>query len=171
MHVFRHRGFVAATVRDLEAATGLTSGSLYNTYGDKKGLFDAASGHYLRMVLARRIRDHAPEGSGIAGLRVLFLSLLKEPGGTTHGCLITNSAVEFADQCPEFVAQGFACLRAAFASRLAEAQGGVVLETDLTALLALYQGVLVLLRSGVDSKTLEPMIFDFFDKLEARNGA
>lgn len=165
MHVFRRQGYAASTVRDLEMATGLTSGSLYNTYGDKRGLFRAASDHYSRTVLMRRLQDHAPRGSGIEGLRRLFLSLLHEPDGGSSGCLITNSAVEFGDtEMPSFVTHGFDLLRRTFADRL----GGD--EPDALGLLALYQGVLVLVRAGCDTGALEKTITTHFDTLEARHG-
>lgn len=165
MHVFRRKGFAATSVRDLEAAAGITSGSLYNSYGDKRGLFRAASAHYNRTVLLRRIRHHAPEGSGIEGLRGLFLSLLREPDGGTAGCLITNTAIEFGDQhMPGFVTDGFSTLRDTFAERL----GGN--EAEALELLALYQGVLVLVRAGYDTAALQQMMTDRFNTLEERHG-
>lgn len=164
--VFRRQGYAASSVRDLEEATGLTSGSLYNTYGDKSGLFRAASEHYNRAVLQRRLQDHAPAGSGLGGLRRLFLSLLHEPGGGSSGCLITNSAVEFGGTgVPAFVTRGLDLLREAFADRLGAASG-----PEAVALLALYQGILVLVRAGYDREELERMITAHFDGLEARHG-
>ncbi len=165
MHVFRRQGYTASSVRDLEEAAGLTSGSLYNTYGDKRGLFRAASDHYNRTVLRHRLQDHAPKGSGIEGLRRLFLSLLHEPDGGSAGCLITNSAVEFGNmQMPPFVTDGFDLLRDTFVDRMDGA------ETEAVALLALYQGILVLVRAGYGTPELEEMITNHFDTLEARHG-
>ncbi len=40
--VFWRKGFEATSIRDLVEATGLNRGSLYNTFGDKAGLFEAA---------------------------------------------------------------------------------------------------------------------------------
>ena len=51
MHAFRRTGFAAASVKELEEATGLSAGSIYNRFGDKHGLFDAAFAHYLQAVL------------------------------------------------------------------------------------------------------------------------
>jgi len=164
MHAFRRKGFAATSVRDLEAATGLTSGSLYNSYGDKRGLFAAASAHYNRSVLARRMWEHAPAEAGLSGLRSLFLSLLQEPDGGASGCLITNSAIEFGDSgVPDFVPEGLGVLRETFAARLGNAAAAV-------ELLALYQGILVLVRAGYDRRDLEVMIDDVFDSLELRHG-
>ena len=58
---------------------------------------------------------------------------------------------------PEFVAQGLETLRAVFMDRL----GGD--DTDADALLAFYQGILVLVRSGHDKSALERMISRFFE--------
>ena len=33
MEVFRRKGYVAVSIRDLEEATGLKAGSIYNSYG------------------------------------------------------------------------------------------------------------------------------------------
>lgn len=160
MNVFRRKGFAACSVRDLEAASGLTSGSLYNAYDDKRGLFRAASDHYLRTIVAQRIHAYAPEGSGIEGLRRLFLSTLDEPAEETFGCLITNSAVEFGQlDTPDIVATGLEMLRAAFADRL----GGDEIGAD--ALLAFYQGILVLVRAGRDKSALKRTISRFFEIL------
>src|SRR5579863_8586335 len=94
MHAFRRSGYGGASIRDLEAATGLKAGSIYNSFGDKAGLFAAAFAHYNRTVLHGRIDRFAPPQRGLDGLRRLFLSLLQEPGGGRLGCLITNAAVE-----------------------------------------------------------------------------
>ena len=55
MHIFRKQGYQAASIRDLEEATGLKGGSIYHAFGDKAGLFDAAFEHYHRTVLEGRI--------------------------------------------------------------------------------------------------------------------
>lgn len=158
MNVFRRKGFAACSVRDLELASGLTSGSLYNAYDDKRGLFQAASDHYLNTVVRQRIRAFAPQRSGIEGLRALFLSTLNEPAEEAFGCLITNSAVEFGQVgAPDFVAQGLETLRAVFVDRL---DGD---DTGADALLAFYQGILVLVRAGHDKSALERMISRFFE--------
>src|SRR5260370_24243450 len=81
MHAFRRKGYEAASIRDLEEATGLKAGSIYNSFGDKAGLFDAAFAHYNRVVLGGRIARYAPAVAGLGRLRDLFLSLLLQPNG------------------------------------------------------------------------------------------
>src|SRR5258705_12579906 len=98
MRAFRRHGYGGASIRHLETATGLSAGSIYNSFGDKAGLFDAAFAHYNEAVLQSRIDSFAEPKRGLRGLRDLFLSLLREPDGGRLGCLITNSAIVFGAQ-------------------------------------------------------------------------
>jgi TetR/AcrR family transcriptional repressor of nem operon len=178
MHAFRREGYSRISIPQLEAETGLSSGSIYNSFGDKRGIFLAAFEHYLRAVLERRIAKFAKPGSGLAGVRRLFLTLLREPDGETFGCLITNSAIEFrADHevAESAVLKGFGILERLFADRLATAvsSGQLPKRFDPKAgairLLALYQGVLVLVRGGCDLKSVQRAINQEFDHLEGKS--
>jgi AcrR family transcriptional regulator len=172
MHAFRRHGYRAVSVRELEEATGASAGSLYNGFGDKKGLFDAAFSHYLEAVLRQRIARHAPAAEGLGGVRRLFQTLLQEPRGERYGCLITNTAVECGAEGGELVAKGFEILRAALHERLqAAAEAGRLrrrVDPAIAAvkLAAFYQGVLVLVRAGHDKRALKAAIDLEFDTLE-----
>lgn len=175
MHAFRREGYARISIPQLEAATGLSSGSIYNSFGDKRGIFLAAFEHYLHAVLERRIAQFAKPENGLAGVRQLFLTLLREPDGETFGCLITNSAIEFGadnDAAESAIVKGFAILERLFADRLAAAvsSGQLPKRFDPKAgsvrLLALYQGVLVLVRGGYDFKAIRRAINQEFDHLE-----
>lgn len=177
MHAFRRTGFAAASIKELEEATGLSAGSIYNSFGDKHGLFDAAFDHYLEAVLRQRIATHADPQLGLAGVRKLFRTLLAEPRGERHGCLITNTAIEFgASEAKRQAAvhRGFEILQATLLERLTQARAAGLLAPTITPavaavkLLALYQGVLVLVRSGFDKRQLAAAIDLEFDSLERR---
>jgi AcrR family transcriptional regulator len=177
MHAFRREGYARLSIPQLEAATGLSSGSLYNSFGDKRGIFLAAFGHYLNAVLGRRIAQYATPEAGIAGLRQLFLTLLREVDGETFGCLITNSAIEFGahdDVATDAVAKGFEVLERLFAERLVAAKSSGHLRGDFDSragaarLLALYQGALVLVRGGYDLRKIRSAINQEFDHLEGK---
>jgi AcrR family transcriptional regulator len=167
MQAFRRRGHDGASIRDLETATGLKAGSIYNSFGDKDGLFAAAFAHYNRTVLQGRIDRFAPPGRGLAGLRALFLSLLAEPDGGTFGCLITNSAVELGGRGAAHpgVEDGLRLLEAMFHDRLAVA-GQTDPALGAIRLLVLYQGILVLIRAGRAPAALETLITREFQALE-----
>lgn len=174
MQAFRRHGYKGVSVRDLEVATGISVGSLYNAFGDKEALFEAAFTHYNEVVLRGRLNRYAPVEAGIAGLRAAFRSLLHEPDGGSFGCLITNSAVELGGtESPHaLVIDAFDVLRRTFAERLTAAPltgdlpEGVDPEPAALQLLALYQGVLVLVRAGYDTTALESMIDAHFNALE-----
>ena len=175
MHAFRRKGYYGVSIPELEAATGLSAGSIYNSFGDKNGIFLAAFEHYLKGVLGRRVSKYAKPASGLAGVRKLFLSLLREPDGGTFGCLITNSAIEFGAHdgaATDVVLKGFEILERVFVERLEAAKESKELRSGLdpkvaaVRLLALYQGVLVLVRGGYDLKMVRRAIDLEFDGFE-----
>ncbi len=179
MHAFRRKGYQAVSIRDLEEATGLKAGSIYNSFGDKAGLFDAAFAHYNHAVLQSRIDRCASAEAGLRGLRDLFLSLLHEPNGEDFGCLITNSAVELGgrDAPHRCVDEGLRLLTRTFADRLDSVRHAGVLRAGVdplgvaVKLLALYQGILVLVRAGHDKAALERLIIHEFNTLERSHDA
>jgi TetR/AcrR family transcriptional repressor of nem operon len=174
MHAFRRKGYYGVSIPELEVATGLSAGSIYNSFGDKNGIFLAAFEHYLKGVLERRVVDYAKPASGLSGLRKLFLTLLREPNGETFGCLITNSAIEFGSDAAtaDVVRRGFEILERVFVERLeaAKQSGKPKNSADpkvaAVRLLALYQGTLVLVRGGYDLKMIKRAIDLDFDALE-----
>jgi len=175
MHAFRRSGYSGVSIPELEVATGLSAGSIYNSFGDKRGIFLAAFAHYLKAVLGRRISTSAKPANGLSGLRQLFLSLLREPDGETFGCLITNSAIEFGSDdgvSEQTVRKGFEILQRLFVDRLAAAKAANRLRGDVdpnigaVRLLALYQGVLVLIRGGYEPSMIRHAIDLEFDNLE-----
>lgn len=109
-------GFESASIPELEGATGLSRSSIYNAFGSKRGLFDAAVGSYLDEVVRPRLRplsgENVEPGAIIAYLRGLhdaFGNLSSMPA--THGCLLVNAAGAPIAQDPK-VAQVIADYRA-----------------------------------------------------------
>lgn len=95
--LFWARGYEAASIPELEEATGIRRSSLYNTFGSKRGLFDAAVQSYLDEVIRPRLRPLqdspvAPSALAeyLAGLRDAFERLDSMPA--QHGCLLVNTA-------------------------------------------------------------------------------
>ncbi|MFC9515232.1 TetR/AcrR family transcriptional regulator [Nocardiaceae bacterium NPDC056970] len=99
--LFWDRGFEATSVPDLERATGLNRSSLYNAFGSKRGLFDAAVQDYLDRVVRPRLRiltdePTAPDAAMryYRGVQEAIESLPADYPG--RGCLLLNSAAGFA---------------------------------------------------------------------------
>ena len=161
MEVFRRRGFEGVSIKTLENDTGVSAGSLYNSFGNKDQMFVRAIDHYNECVVAVRIHDHLESHDPRAGLLSMFVSLLDEPGGGSAGCLLTNSAIDLAGEsgpAKDGVSNGFGLLRAGFEAALR--QIGTVADPQHGALklLVLYQGLLVLIRHGHSKQELRAVI-------------
>lgn len=169
-NIFREKGYEATTVKDLEKVTGLTSGSLYNSFGGKESLFDIAIGYYNNNVVRNRISRFLDQADDpLAGLKDLFHSLLNELGGQENGCLLTNTAVEFNNRRRHITQEldtGFSLLEAAFKRQIIRcAEKGQISkhpspQQAATRLLIFYQGILVLVRAGLRRKEIEQIIND-----------
>ncbi|MET9503665.1 TetR/AcrR family transcriptional regulator [Streptomyces sp. NPDC006622] len=163
MQLFRRRGYLGASLRDIEEATGLHPGSLYRTFQSKDGLFHAALEAYNEQVVQDRVRIHLLEPADpLAGIRSFFTSAIETGTEPDPGCLLTNTAVESftLPQTAAGVHHGLAAIESGFADALTRARHGGTAPPELdvgttaTHLLALYQGLLVLVRAGLPRTTL-----------------
>ena len=95
--VFWSRGYESAAIPELEAATGLSRSSIYNSFGSKRGLFDAAVDSYLDEVVRPRLAalaggDVAAQALDeyLAATQAIFQKPESLPAA--NGCLLINSA-------------------------------------------------------------------------------
>jgi len=100
--VFWERGYVATSLAQLQAATGLSKSSLYETYGSKRGLFGRAAANYLDEIIAPRLRPLETPDAGPAELVEYFSSLARSFRDSPErlarrGCLVLNTAMELND--------------------------------------------------------------------------
>ncbi|HEY2385359.1 MAG TPA: TetR/AcrR family transcriptional regulator [Candidatus Binatia bacterium] len=168
MRLFRRKGYCQTSLKDIEQATDLHPGSLYKAYGSKDQLFVAALHAYNERVVAERVRTHLDHAERpLRGVRAMFVSTFDGSETDIPGCLLTNTAVESTALGPEArraVAEGFDLLRDGFARALerARARGDVPPSTRpavlAARLLALYQGVLVLVRFGTPADHLSKIV-------------
>lgn len=167
---FRRHGVARTSIRDLEVATGLTNGSLYNSFGGKDGLLGAALAHYAEVGAERR-RAHFERTPGLEGLETLFLSLLDAPDCDTSGCLITNVAMELGgDPGRPEVAAEMAALTAEFRRQAGRDLPAARADAAAARLLMLYQGLLVLIRANHPRAPCEAAIADEFRALRGAGG-
>ncbi|MEU0116388.1 TetR/AcrR family transcriptional regulator [Streptomyces bobili] len=163
--LFRRRGYLGASLRDLEEATGMHPGSLYRAFQSKEGLFSAALDAYNEQVVEGRVRVHLRDAvDPVAGIRSFFTSAFDTDLGPEPdpGCLLTNTAVESftVPQATAGVRRGLETIEFGFADALTRARAQRLLPADLDVemsaaqLLALYQGLLVLVRSGTAAAKL-----------------
>ncbi|ROZ44062.1 TetR/AcrR family transcriptional regulator [Rhodococcus sp. WS3] len=96
LDVFWARGYEGTSLTDLETATGLSRSSLYNSFGNKRGVFDAAVQMYLEHVIRPRLRGLTDNPTPDAVER--YLTSLRgaittmTPDSPRRGCLLLNAA-------------------------------------------------------------------------------
>jgi len=151
------KGYEATSTRDLVKCTGLTQPSLYNAFGDKRGLYLRALEHYLDRSLRERIRrleSALPPAEAITGF---FDETIERSVSDPHkrGCMLVNSALEITSDDEAFrnlVATEIAEIREFFHRCFTAAQKNGTLPATISAddaaahLLATVLGMRVLAR-------------------------
>ena len=104
--VFWSKGFEAASIPELEDATGLSRSSIYNSFGSKRGLFDAAVESYLEEIVRPRLQPllttpvmPSAVSKYLSGLAEAFERAESLPAN--HGSLLINTANAPISEDPE----------------------------------------------------------------------
>jgi TetR/AcrR family transcriptional repressor of nem operon len=94
--VFTAKGYHGTSAQDLVDALGLSRSSLYDTFGDKHGLFLRVLQQYTAQHSGAVIELFANSTDLQATLRQLFDQVMRESvaNGTQGGCLMVNSATD-----------------------------------------------------------------------------
>jgi TetR/AcrR family transcriptional repressor of nem operon len=103
LEIFRARGFAHTSFEDLTSGLGVSRQSLYDTYGDKEELYDAALGRYLERGLARfreKLDDPAPIREVLSELFGSLVDMTCDGDGGC-GCFMVNSMIELAPSDPQ----------------------------------------------------------------------
>ncbi|MFC3678303.1 TetR/AcrR family transcriptional regulator [Ferrovibrio xuzhouensis] len=179
---FWQHGYDGTSVRDLAEKTGITSASLYNAFGDKRGLYRRALDHYLAQSFGDRVgrfEGHLPPRQAITAF---FEEIIDRSLKDTQrkGCMLVNSALEVAPHDPEFrrVVTGMLEQVEAFFRRCAE--GGQRDGTITTAqsaddlaglLLSVLLGIRVLARTRPERDLLHGLVRPIYDLLDSDTAA
>ncbi|OEC98084.1 MULTISPECIES: TetR/AcrR family transcriptional regulator [unclassified Rhizobium] len=159
LRVFSERGYYAASISELTEAMGLTAGSVYKAFGDKRGVFLAAFNRY-RQVRQQLIDDALAEAPNAhEKLRTLLRFFAEASCGEIgrRGCLVVGSATELALFDQEVagrvgVAFDFDERRILNLIHLGQEDGSVPKHVDpestACALLALTKGMRVIGKTG-----------------------
>ncbi|BEU25734.1 TetR/AcrR family transcriptional regulator [Paraburkholderia caribensis] len=161
-------GYEATSVKDLTEKTGLTSASLYNAYGDKRGLFRAALDRYVNESIGRRIHrcETLPP---LEAIHAFFDEILRRSlNDRQHkGCMLVNAALEMAPHDAEFqtiIAGVLARIESFFLGCIVAGQVDGFITQSLPAdvlarhLLGVLMGVRVLARVRPEKALLEGVI-------------
>jgi TetR/AcrR family transcriptional repressor of nem operon len=165
---FWARGYDATSVKDLVERTGLTAASLYNAYGDKRGIFRTALDHYIESSIGARIR-RCETLSPRDAIRSFFHDILRRSLSDRErkGCMLVNSALEMAPHDPEFreaIAETLKRIESFFRTCVEEGQADGTVRSSCPAvglaqhLLSVLMGVRVLARVRPERTLLEGAI-------------
>ena len=156
---FQRHGYYASSIQVLVDCTGVGRGSLYDTFGSKRGLFITALRHYIT-IHQQRLTTMLYGPSPRATIQRVFESLIDAP---RDGCFLVNASVELAphDQdVAQIVSESFHQIERLFLRLIHRGQTAGELphdvDTGLTAwgLLDLYIALCVLARAGSDQSAL-----------------
>jgi len=161
MRLFWRQGYHATSTRDLTAAMGVNTCSLYAEFGSKEGLYEAAIARYEARVFSHHFARLEAADASLETLHAVLDDFAHSPErpGSEVGCLLCNATTELAptpsvsrETSGRFVHR----LQAAFANTLthAVATGDLRDDTPISALASLYAsvllGVFVLLRAKTE---------------------
>ncbi|MGF6786611.1 TetR/AcrR family transcriptional regulator [Paraburkholderia sp. 35.1] len=159
IRIFRERGYQGTSLGDLGSAMGLTAGSIYKAFADKRAVFLAALERYihLRNDQLQRLLDAEQTGRDKvrAILRFYAESAIGDEG--KRGCLVVGSAVDllaFDDEIASHVVASLQRTERLLCRliRAGQTDGSIAsaVDPDATglALLSLTQGLRVVGKVG-----------------------
>lgn len=156
---FTERGYHATAISDLTEAMGLTAGSVYKAFKDKRGIFLAAFDRYRLLGRAKLLLQIAEAESGRDKVRQMLMYYVDLAHGDAgrNGCLVVSGANDLAlldEEAASRVAAAFASDQTLIADliRLGQSDGTIAAAIDPAAtaltLLCLTKGVRIIGKTG-----------------------
>jgi AcrR family transcriptional regulator len=163
--VFRDHGFEGSSAQMLVDAMGIGRQSLYDTFGDKWGIYRAAVQRYSRDEVRTHAELLASYERAIDGIRAM---LDRVAGEADQACLGLGATVEFGCTRPELVKlreASSATLARAVKEALAraQAQGDVAADLDLdhlaTFVMATMSSIRLAARAGTEPEQTAALVY------------
>ncbi|MGI8428003.1 MAG: TetR/AcrR family transcriptional regulator [Solirubrobacteraceae bacterium] len=166
MITFWEHGFEGASLAVLEDATGLSTPSIYNTFGSKEGLYRACLDHYGQHVgqeVTAALDFEHPGREDAARMLRTAASQYTAPG-RPHGCMFALGALgvgaqhaSITDLCADRRRSLVADLRRYLkaAQRVGTLSAGADIASLARYLAAVLQGMAIQARDGAGRRQLE----------------
>lgn len=169
MHVFWAHGYEGASLPDLLDGMGLTRGSLYKAFTDKKTLFLKVLERYEDQAVkagVAMLSDPAVPNGAERIMAVFEGSYQRVINGDSRGCLLCTAAAgpsTYDDQIAKAVSRGLGDLRdGVFVALAASPKHAPLPETERAALadmiIAQYVGLRTMARARIDHDTLKNIV-------------
>ena len=169
MQVFWTHGYEGASLPDLLDGMGLTRGSLYKAFTDKKTLFLKVLDHYETAAVQAGVEMLADPAipNGADRIRGMFTSSYQAvTAGDRRGCLLCTAAAgpsQYDDEIAAVVSRGLSMLRDGIEGALGDsprhAEMSAETRRDLAdMLIAQYVGLRTMARARVSDETLRNVV-------------
>ena len=182
MNVFWALGYDGASLPDLLTGMGISRGSLYKAFTDKKTLFLTILEHYeadqVAMAVTALTDKTTPDG--MDRIRAVFGNVVATArNGDRRGCLLCTAAAGPANDDPEIsaaVARLLDQMEQGFRAALDDApllndQGDAAQATMAQLMLTQYVGLRILTRSQAPVETIEQSVTALSAMLSPQGGA
>ena len=165
MQVFWTHGYEGASLPDLLEGMGLTRGSLYKAFTDKKTLFLKVLRHYEGKAVQSAVESLIDPGctNGAERIMAVFTNSYRAVvEGDQRGCLLCTAAAgpsTYDDEIAQAVSEGLGAMRDAMIVALAAsprhaAQNDVERAALADMLIAQYVGLRTMARARIEQETL-----------------
>lgn len=165
LHLFREKGYEAASLRDLLDVMELSKSSFYQSFGSKHELFQRCINRYRRDVAGGMSHDlqHAAKGRQFIEQTIRCIAERAAAPDGRWGCLVMNAAGEMAPRdavIADLVAEGALQFEDVFHTAVERAQGeGDIPEGKNPRVLARYlvssrSGLQAMARAGASAEAL-----------------
>ncbi|KQV79312.1 hypothetical protein ASD15_18405 [Massilia sp. Root351] len=164
--LFRDKGYAGASTDDLLGAMGIGRQSMYDTFGDKRGLYLAALERYNSDSVAEFVRDMEAGGTPLRALEAALHGFARRAGAGCEGCMGVGAVLEFGQSDPDVAALTGASSRSQLAALerqlcSAAAAGEVAADLNVQAaagfIASSMAGMRVSARAGAGTPALEQM--------------
>jgi TetR/AcrR family transcriptional repressor of nem operon len=177
MDLFWRQGYDATSLQSLLKVMGLSKSSLYQAFGNKQQLFEQCLQRYQQMIRADWLERLNGEASGRQFIIDTLLSTVEEAHGSAspRGCLIMNTASEFAQSNPkiaEKVNEGVENFKEIFFTAVQQGQAdGTISRAKDPELLANYlvssmSGLRTMVKAGSNINTVRSLVSIIIDSLD-----
>ena len=165
MQLFWRKGYESSSLQDLLTAMGLSKSSFYQTFKSKHSLFRQAIAHYRTTLTDEMTTNLNESNSGKAFIEALFSHINSETVSPDErrGCLLMNTASEFAQTDPDIAALVTSSIDAItdvfeLAVQQAQDQGDISTDKDArtlaTYLVSSMSGLRNMVKAGADRETI-----------------
>ena len=166
--VFWRKGYEATSLADLCEAMGMSKSTLYAVFGDKHQLFLSAIQAYSDDLVAELRKNYEMSPGPIEFIEQVLRSAAREAGprGERRGCLVMNSATEFAQSdrdVARIVGHTLEQMAGVFATALARARRDGKIQVGAPGAMALYlvstiAGMKTMVKGGRSEHELQLLV-------------